>query len=129
MTLQDSLQNSRVLENRKINHTAKVPREYFLAKYKATSANRKFARRYRSKLHKMPSEWKTITSRKTWKTLSEDSFRKDIAAWVWLQEGHPALAPTQGITLGSALFSKLCLPLMALRLKSSNVVHASLGNV
>ena len=80
ITLQDSLQNSKVFENRKINHAAKVSRDYFLAKYKATKMNRKFAKRYRAKNHKLPSEWKKITSRKTWKTFSEDSFRKDIAA-------------------------------------------------
>ena len=129
VTLQDSLQNSKVFANRKINHTPNVSRQYFLEKYKATKVSPKFVKRYRAKNHKLPTEWKKITSRKTWKTFSEDSFRKDIAAWVWLQEGRPALAATQGITLESALFSKLCLPLMALRLKSNNVLYASLGNI
>ena len=129
ITLQDSLQNSKVFEHRKINHKPNVSRQTFLEKFKATKLSRKFSSRYRAKNHKLPKEWKKITTRKTWKTFSEDSFRKDIAAWVWLQEGRPALAATQGITLESALFSKLCLPLMALRLKSNNVLYASLGNI
>ena len=47
---------------------------------------------------------------------------------MWLQEGHPALAPTQGIKLDSAMFTKLCMPGFALRSKANNTLYASLGN-
>ena len=128
LSLQDSLLSAKVFETRKIKHTPEVQRPYFLTNYKATKVSPKYARRYRAKNHKLPAEWRKITNRKTWQTFSEDSFRKDVAAWVWMQDGHPALAPTQGITLDSALFSKLCMPRMALRSKSNNTLYASLGH-
>ena len=128
LTLQDSLMNSKVFQSRNIRHAPEVQRQYFLNHYKGTKVSPKFARRYRAKNHKLPAEWRKITNKKTWQTFSEDTFRKDVAAWVWMQEGHPALAPTQGITLDAALFSKLCMPRMALRSKSNNTLYASLGN-
>ena len=41
---------------------------------------------------------------------------------------HLALAPTQGIKLDSAMFTKLCMPGFALRSKANNTLYASLGN-
>ena len=117
-----------MFENRKIKHAPLVGKDCFLAKYKGTEVARKFGRRFRAKNHKLPGEWRKIMNKKTWKTFSEDSFRKDIAAWVWMQEGHPAFAPTQGITIESALFSKLWQPRMVVRSKGNNTLYASLGN-
>ena len=128
MSLQDSLLHSKVYESRRIQHTPEVKRDYFLGQYRSLKTKARFVRRFRAKNHKLPAQWKKITNNKTWQTFSEDTFRKDVAAWVWLQEGHPALAPTQGIKLDSAMFTKLCMPGFALRSKANNTLYASLGN-
>ncbi len=126
LQVQDLVLSSRALEDRGVQHPPAVTKAVFTQNYKSTQSFSQ-ARRYCSWKHRMPETWTTILGKKCWRTVSEETTRRSVAAWEWLQNGHPAaLAAAQG--LGSALFSRLVVPYTLLRCRSTADIKLCLGH-
>ena len=126
--MQFVLANSQILESRGLRHPAAASKADFVTGFRK-HARDKSAGRFRPRSHRLPERWANIFGKsKSWCTLTEAALRKDIAAWIWLQEGFPALVPTQGISLNAALFSKLCVVGFVVKAVANGSVYVSLGN-
>jgi len=128
--VQDVVTASKVLEERNIVHTSPPTKQDFVRNFHSARACGGRLRHY-CVAHKLPVEWAKLMGRKTWHTSSEASCRKCIAAWEWLQVGHPCLCNNAGLpapTLDSAMFSRMVLPEMVLRHVQTGKIQASLGN-
>ena len=128
--MQDVVTASQVLESRNISHPARATEDYFVRNFKSARVSERRARHHCAG-HALPIQWATIMGRKSWNSSSEVSCRRGIAAWEWLQVGHPGLCHNAGLlapTLDSALFSRLVLPHMVLQDVRSGDIMASLSH-
>ena len=107
--IQDVIANSKTFSTRKINHSCRVEKEYFVRKLKHTSTDTR-AIDYDASRHKMPEEYSRIMGRKTWPTCTEDAMRRSAAAWAWLTSDGCALLPVPegaDLDVGASLLSAL----------------------
>ena len=127
--MQFALANSRVFDSRTMEHPAAVSKEAFVAAFAKTNVPKNAGRKFLPRHHQLPEDWARILGKsKTWQTLSETTLRKDIAAWNWLQNGYHSFAPTQGIKLDAALYSKLCISGVILKSLRGDRIYISLGS-
>ena len=122
--IQDVVMRSRVFESRKISHPASLTKTAFCSKYKSTKFAR-LANNHTCAKHKMSGQWTTMWGNRTWKPLTEEGNHRSQAAWIWL---HKCLGGEPGMSLKSALFSRLVVPFVLVACSSDARVYASMGN-
>jgi hypothetical protein len=126
LRLQHVVMRSGVLEQRGVPHTAAVTKSSFVNKFKSTRAPER-ASNHQSRKHKLPVAWTGIMQQKVWKTVSEVSARKGVAAWRWALSIYQA-PPAAVCAASPALFSKLIPAQVLLQDCSTDRVWASFGN-
>jgi hypothetical protein len=110
--IQDKVMNSNSLSSRSINDVAAVSKGEFVAAYKYASKVYAAARHNPSK-HLILKSWSKVCGKKTWGTVSEETLRRNSAAFAWLE--RIAQMPDLPLRVDVALFSRLCVPFSLLR--------------
>ena len=128
---QDTILESRVLEQRSVPHPCRVDKSTWVSKFrKISSRYRRTKHNHKSSGHKLPAEWSRIMKpRKDWSTLTEETLQRATAAWVWMNtyiEEHGRSLP-QNTRIGDAVLSKLASPCQILEHVGGQII-ACLGN-
>ena len=114
--IQDKVNFCGALSSRGVQDPARVDRDSFVAEYKYASKNYLGARHNASK-HLLSKSWSKILGKKTWETVSEETLRRNSAAFRWLQKLANADSGSDDVpeAVDVARYSKLCPPFVLLR--------------
>ena len=83
--IQQIIQQSGCLEQRRIPHPGSVTRQVFLAAWPRTTPDFRPKFDFKAADHKLPKEYSKILTPKTWQTVSEEHLTKSAAGWMWLR--------------------------------------------
>ena len=103
--------HSGVLEHRDIKHT-KVSKAQYVAAFR--TGRQKISWRFNARRHKLSARWSDIMDKRTWISLTPESFRGVLAAWHWGREWW-RLSVNDRPPFGSAKMSELAPEMQVLK--------------
>ena len=131
--IQDVVESSSVLEERGINHRAKVTKTHFVKHFRSTKLRTRHKLRrqeHHARVHKMPASWTRMLDVRTWTALTEENWERSAAAWAWLK--NYTLSRRGGslpaLSLKDGLWSRLVPSHVILCQGEGGQAYASLGN-